>query len=69
MLTVLRAFPCRTRLADRDSAPAVEEEVNQSVLSIPTVQYCEPDQVDTDVICSVSMDVVISNWLGGGGGE
>lgn len=30
VLTVLRAFPCRTRLADRDSASAVEEEVTQS---------------------------------------
>lgn len=28
VLTVLRAFPCRTRLADKDAAPAVEEEVS-----------------------------------------
>lgn len=27
VLTVLRAFPCRTRLADKDAASAVEEEV------------------------------------------
>lgn len=27
VLTVLRAFPCRTRLGDTDSAAAVEEEV------------------------------------------
>lgn len=31
VLTVLRAFPCRTRLADRDAAPAVEEEVSAGV--------------------------------------
>ncbi|KAJ8278905.1 hypothetical protein COCON_G00059710 [Conger conger] len=31
LLTVLRAFPCRTRLADRDSAPAVEEEICQNL--------------------------------------
>lgn len=30
VLTVLRAFPCRTRLADRDSASAVEEEVTNT---------------------------------------
>lgn len=30
VLTVLRAFPCRTRLADKDSASAVEEEVSQT---------------------------------------
>lgn len=33
VLTVLRAFPCRTRLADRDSASAVEEEVTLSNMS------------------------------------
>lgn len=32
VLTVLRAFPCRTRLADRDAASAVEEEVTESLL-------------------------------------
>ncbi|XP_039622908.1 MPN domain-containing protein [Polypterus senegalus] len=32
LLTVLRAFPCRTRLADRDAAPAVEEEICQNLL-------------------------------------
>ncbi|XP_033881120.2 MPN domain-containing protein isoform X2 [Acipenser ruthenus] len=31
LLTVLRAFPCRSRLADRDSAPAVEEEICQNL--------------------------------------
>uniref|UniRef100_A0A671US08 MPN domain-containing protein n=1 Tax=Sparus aurata TaxID=8175 RepID=A0A671US08_SPAAU len=31
LLTVLRAFPCRTRLADRDSASAVEEEICQNL--------------------------------------
>uniref|UniRef100_A0AAY4CV93 MPN domain-containing protein n=1 Tax=Denticeps clupeoides TaxID=299321 RepID=A0AAY4CV93_9TELE len=31
LLTVLRAFPCRTRLADRDSAPAVEEDICQNL--------------------------------------
>ncbi|XP_047679108.1 MPN domain-containing protein isoform X2 [Tachysurus fulvidraco] len=31
LLTVLRAFPCRTRLADRDAAPAVEEEICQNL--------------------------------------
>lgn len=31
VLTVLRAFPCRTRLADKDAAPAVEEEVSLSL--------------------------------------
>uniref|UniRef100_A0A8C9UXV5 MPN domain-containing protein n=1 Tax=Scleropages formosus TaxID=113540 RepID=A0A8C9UXV5_SCLFO len=31
LLTVLRAFPCRTRLADRDSAPVVEEEICQNL--------------------------------------
>lgn len=30
VLTVLRAFPCRTRLADRDAASAVEEEVTNT---------------------------------------
>ncbi|NWH64131.1 MPND protein, partial [Geococcyx californianus] len=30
LLTVLRAFPCRTRLGDAEAASAVEEEVNQS---------------------------------------
>ncbi|NWU92207.1 MPND protein, partial [Upupa epops] len=29
LLTVLRAFPCRTRLGDAEAAGAVEEEVNQ----------------------------------------
>lgn len=29
VLTVLRAFPCRTRLADKDAASAVEEEVRR----------------------------------------
>ncbi|NXS43459.1 MPND protein, partial [Balaeniceps rex] len=29
LLTVLRAFPCRTRLGDAEAASAVEEEVNQ----------------------------------------
>lgn len=33
VLTVLRAFPCRTRLADKDAASAVEEEVTHG---------CEP---------------------------
>ncbi|XP_063057697.1 MPN domain-containing protein [Engraulis encrasicolus] len=31
LLTVLRAFPCRTRLADRDAASAVEEEICQNL--------------------------------------
>ncbi|XP_035377957.1 MPN domain-containing protein isoform X1 [Electrophorus electricus] len=31
LLTVLRAFPCRTRLGDRDAAPAVEEEICQNL--------------------------------------
>uniref|UniRef100_A0A8C2FJG6 MPN domain-containing protein n=1 Tax=Cyprinus carpio TaxID=7962 RepID=A0A8C2FJG6_CYPCA len=31
LLTVLRAFPCRTRLADKDAAPAVEEEICQNL--------------------------------------
>uniref|UniRef100_A0A665URY0 MPN domain-containing protein n=1 Tax=Echeneis naucrates TaxID=173247 RepID=A0A665URY0_ECHNA len=31
LLTVLRAFPCRTRLADRESASAVEEEICQNL--------------------------------------
>ncbi|MEQ2206415.1 hypothetical protein XENOCAPTIV_029023, partial [Xenoophorus captivus] len=31
VLTVLRAFPCRTRLADRDTASAVEEEICQNL--------------------------------------
>uniref|UniRef100_A0A3Q4GT13 MPN domain-containing protein n=1 Tax=Neolamprologus brichardi TaxID=32507 RepID=A0A3Q4GT13_NEOBR len=31
LLTVLRAFPCRTRLADRDLASAVEEEICQNL--------------------------------------
>uniref|UniRef100_A0A3B3WB62 MPN domain-containing protein n=1 Tax=Poecilia mexicana TaxID=48701 RepID=A0A3B3WB62_9TELE len=31
LLTVLRAFPCRTRLADRDTASAVEEEICQNL--------------------------------------
>uniref|UniRef100_A0A4W6BQU0 MPN domain-containing protein n=1 Tax=Lates calcarifer TaxID=8187 RepID=A0A4W6BQU0_LATCA len=31
LLTVLRAFPCRTRLADKDSASAVEEEICQNL--------------------------------------
>uniref|UniRef100_A0A667XHL3 MPN domain-containing protein n=1 Tax=Myripristis murdjan TaxID=586833 RepID=A0A667XHL3_9TELE len=31
LLTVLRAFPCRTRLGDRDSASAVEEEICQNL--------------------------------------
>ncbi|NXL11295.1 MPND protein, partial [Mesembrinibis cayennensis] len=30
LLTVLRAFPCRTRLGDAEAAGAVEEEVNQA---------------------------------------
>lgn len=29
VLTVLRAFPCRTRLGDAEAAGAVEEEVKQ----------------------------------------
>ncbi|XP_045845755.1 MPN domain-containing protein isoform X2 [Meles meles] len=32
MLTVLRAFPCRSRLGDADMAAAMEEEVYQSLL-------------------------------------
>uniref|UniRef100_A0AAR2ITZ1 MPN domain-containing protein n=1 Tax=Pygocentrus nattereri TaxID=42514 RepID=A0AAR2ITZ1_PYGNA len=31
LLTVLRAFPCRTRLADREAAPVVEEEICQNL--------------------------------------
>ncbi|XP_025890949.1 MPN domain-containing protein [Nothoprocta perdicaria] len=31
LLTVLRAFPCRTRLGDADAAAAVEEEICQSL--------------------------------------
>uniref|UniRef100_A0A3B4AVN2 MPN domain-containing protein n=1 Tax=Periophthalmus magnuspinnatus TaxID=409849 RepID=A0A3B4AVN2_9GOBI len=31
LLTVLRAFPCRTRLADKESASAVEEEICQNL--------------------------------------
>ncbi|XP_059575743.1 MPN domain-containing protein isoform X2 [Alligator mississippiensis] len=31
LLTVLRAFPCRTRLGDTDSAAAVEEEICQNL--------------------------------------
>uniref|UniRef100_A0A8B9PIC6 MPN domain containing n=1 Tax=Apteryx owenii TaxID=8824 RepID=A0A8B9PIC6_APTOW len=31
LLTVLRAFPCRTRLGDAESAAAVEEEICQSL--------------------------------------
>uniref|UniRef100_A0A673IXT3 MPN domain-containing protein n=1 Tax=Sinocyclocheilus rhinocerous TaxID=307959 RepID=A0A673IXT3_9TELE len=31
LLTVLRAFPCRTRLGDKDAAPAVEEEICQNL--------------------------------------
>uniref|UniRef100_A0A3P9LSV8 MPN domain-containing protein n=1 Tax=Oryzias latipes TaxID=8090 RepID=A0A3P9LSV8_ORYLA len=31
LLTILRAFPCRTRLADRESASAVEEEICQNL--------------------------------------
>ncbi|XP_019368945.1 PREDICTED: MPN domain-containing protein [Gavialis gangeticus] len=31
LLTVLRAFPCRTRLGDADSAAAVEEEICQNL--------------------------------------
>uniref|UniRef100_A0A8C5D667 MPN domain-containing protein n=1 Tax=Gouania willdenowi TaxID=441366 RepID=A0A8C5D667_GOUWI len=31
LLTVLRAFPCRTRLADREAASAVEEEICQNL--------------------------------------
>nr|XP_058918042.1 MPN domain-containing protein isoform X5 [Kogia breviceps] len=32
MLTVLRAFPCRSRLGDADTAAAMEEEIYQSLL-------------------------------------
>ncbi|XP_030073197.1 MPN domain-containing protein [Microcaecilia unicolor] len=32
LLTVLRAFPCRTRLGDADSAAAIEEEICQNLL-------------------------------------
>ncbi|XP_077601690.1 MPN domain-containing protein [Crocuta crocuta] len=32
MLTVLRAFPCRSRLGDADTAATVEEEIYQSLL-------------------------------------
>uniref|UniRef100_A0A8C5VCX6 MPN domain-containing protein n=1 Tax=Microcebus murinus TaxID=30608 RepID=A0A8C5VCX6_MICMU len=32
MLTVLRAFPCRSRLGDADTAAAIEEEIYQSLL-------------------------------------
>lgn len=31
LLTILRAFPCRTRLADKESASAVEEEICQNL--------------------------------------
>lgn len=31
VLTVLRAFPCRTRLADKETASAVEEEICQNL--------------------------------------
>ncbi|TRY95205.1 hypothetical protein DNTS_010016 [Danionella cerebrum] len=31
LLTVLRAFPCRTRLADKDAAPVIEEEICQNL--------------------------------------
>ncbi|XP_032902486.1 MPN domain-containing protein isoform X2 [Amblyraja radiata] len=31
LLTILRAFPCRIRLSDKDSASAVEEEICQSL--------------------------------------
>lgn len=51
VLTVLRAFPCRTRLGDAEAAGAVEEEVNQpwrGVLGVlggltifPPAQICQ----------------------------
>ncbi|KAI4905490.1 hypothetical protein NFI96_014291 [Prochilodus magdalenae] len=38
LLTVLRAFPCRTRLADREAAPAVEEEI---IVLKPGYRICQ----------------------------
>lgn len=47
VLTVLRAFPCRSRLKDTDTAAAVEEEVMFGVGDRPPLMYAVIGSMDT----------------------
>lgn len=56
VLTVLRAFPCRSRLGDAEAAGAVEEEVKQrptapQVPPRPLVMWGGSDVIRTSQIC------------------
>ncbi|KAF1596206.1 UNVERIFIED_CONTAM: MPN domain-containing protein, partial [Eudyptes pachyrhynchus] len=51
MLTVLRAFPCRSRLGDTDTAATVEEEIYQPCLALLCSPYYSGNPGPESKIC------------------